>query len=136
MIWNNSIEKDHQTPSWYSNTILGITGATSRIRTWDLNVKNPLKILHMIQFSTEHGKVWFISMSPICCLFWLNQALYKCETSKFGITQNFASESVLIILFAPSPNIITQIYIIMCLVHRLVETELLHEFIWKSWVSE
>ena len=31
-IWNNPIEEDHQTFSWCPDTILGIAGATSRIR--------------------------------------------------------------------------------------------------------
>src|ERR1700685_2662220 len=76
----------HLTLSPYPNTILGIAAATSKIRSWDHDIQNPLE--QPVQEQVQPPKSIFdlISLSPTPCLFGTNQAQYQSQQTAVDIS--------------------------------------------------
>jgi len=84
--WMKSIGGGHPTPSSCSNTILGIAGATGRISSRDHDIQNPLEKLILKQVKSSKSIFGPISLSPIGCLLWVNQAPHHVGNTRFGIS--------------------------------------------------
>ena len=84
--WMKSIGGGHPTPSSCSNTILGIAGATGRISSQDHDIQNPLEKPILKQVKSSKSIFGPISLSPIGCLLWVNQAPHHVGNTRFGIS--------------------------------------------------
>ena len=86
--WMKSIGEGHPTLSPCQNTILGIAAATGRIRSWDHDIQNPLEKPFQEQVQPPKSIFGLISLHPTPCLFWANQAQYRCGTPRSIISLN------------------------------------------------